>query len=95
MDNKGSVKKSPWKNITQNNNPRYHYLTDINEELPNLIIDFKIFYTLPYDYIFLNYDDYYTCSLNELIRENLSQRFFNYHARIGLPVFEKTKKINS
>ena len=89
MEPKGSLKKSNWKNIENNNNPRYHYLSDINKFLPNLVIDFKIFYTLPYDYLYLNFDKYYTCSLNELVRENLSQRFFNYHARIGLPIFEK------
>lgn len=92
MDNKGSTKKSRWKSIENNNDPRYHYIKDDLQKMPNLIIDFKIFYTLPYDYIYLNYNEYYNCSLNELLRESLSQRFFNYHARIGLPVFKENEE---
>lgn len=89
MDNKGNPSKSNWQSIEKNNNPRYHFLSDSEEEgLPNLIIDFKIFYTLPYDYIFFKYTDVYTCSLSELFRESLSQRFFSYHSRVGLPNFE-------
>lgn len=89
MDNKGKPSKSNWQSIVKNNNPRYHFLIDSEEEgLPNLIIDFKIFYTLPYDYIFFKYNEVYTCSLNELFRESLSQRFFSYHSRVGLPIFE-------
>lgn len=92
MDNKGSTKKSLWKSIENNTNPRYHFIKDdVNEQLPNLVIDFKIFYTLPYDYIYLNFN-YYYCSLNELVCENLSQRFFNYHSRIGLPIFKELDK---
>ena len=92
MEPKGNPKKSTtWKTIKNNDNPRYHYLTDNINKLPDLVIDFKIFYTLPYDYIYMHFDEYYNCSLNELIRESLSQRFFNYHARIGLPVFENEK----
>lgn len=89
MEDKGSKKKSKWKDITKNNNPRYHFIDSFNEyDFPQLVVDFKIFYTLPYDFIFHNYD-FYHASLNELFRENLSQRFFNYHSRIGLPTFKE------
>lgn len=91
MDNKGKPSRSLWQSIMKNNNPRYHFLSDSKEDgLPNLIIDFKIFYTLPYNYIFCRYDDIYACSLNELFRESLSQRFFTYHSRVGLPNFKNT-----
>ena len=93
MDLKGKRSKSKWQVIEKNNDPRYHFLSDSEKNvLPNLIIDFKIFYTLPYDYIFFRYADIYTCSLNELFRESLSQRFFSYHSRVGLPNFENISK---
>ena len=85
MDEKGNEKKTKWKNIISNENPRYHYLEKIIDEGEGMIMDFKIFYSVPYDYIFSRYEGCYFMSLNELFRENLSARFFNYHSRIGLP----------
>lgn len=85
MDNKGGKNKSKWKSIVNNNDPRYHYIDSNELGIEDLVIDFKIFFTAPYDDIFSRYPNSYKCSLNELFRERLSQRFFEYHARIGLP----------
>lgn len=85
MDDKGRETKTKWKDIVNNNNPRYHYLEKFNDYSKNYIIDFKIFYTIPYEYISSKFEECYYMSLNELFREDLSNRFFNYHSRIGLP----------
>ena len=86
MENKGKRTKTKWQDICKNNNLRYHFLDGCVEfDIPNLIIDFKIFYTLPFEFVNDEFDKCYGCSLNELFREDLSNRFFNYHSRIGLP----------
>lgn len=78
---------SLWKYIKSNQNERFHYL-DINlkKQIPNLVIDFKHYYTIRRDYIYQEYKDKYKTSLDILFREKLSQRFSNYLSRIGLPV---------
>lgn len=65
---------------------RYHFL-DFNEEagVNDLIIDFKEFYTVPYSVIEDTRKTSYVATINEMFRENLSQRFANYISRIGLP----------
>ena len=38
-----------WKRIKQNINPRYHYFHDDTEmQLPDLLVDFKAYYTIPF-----------------------------------------------
>lgn len=76
-----------WKIIKSNHNDRFHFLDEDTENgLPNLIIDFKHFYTLTRDEIYQVFPINYKISLKELFRERLSQRFVNYLSRIGLPV---------
>ena len=78
--------KTPWKNIMQNETPRYHYLKeDTDTGQSAIVFDFKRYFTVSRDYIYSEFKDYYSISLNELYRENLSQRFANYLSRIGLP----------
>lgn len=65
---------------------RYHYLSADNLlSIPELVIDFKHFFTLPRDFLYGKKDKSYVASLSELFREELSQRFSNYLSRIGLP----------
>lgn len=65
---------------------RYHYLQqNLDLQIPELIIDFKHYYTIPRDILYKRYKKNYIGSLNELFREALSQRFTNYLCRIGLP----------
>ena len=82
----GKAKSTPWKNIIHNDNPRYHYLGKSELiDLPDFVIDFKRYYTISRDYIYDIYEESYCISLNELYREDLSNRFCNFQSRIGLP----------
>jgi hypothetical protein len=82
----GRLVSEQWRPITKNNNDRYHYLKGVREmQVPNLIVDFKIYYTLPQDYFLSFYSRAYLATLNELFREQLSQRFAFYLNRIGVP----------
>lgn len=79
-------KSSDWKRITQNETPRYHYLKKYEKiGLPDLVLDFKRYYTLSQEYLYSIRENTYHISLNELYREDLSTRFCNYLSRIGLP----------
>lgn len=65
---------------------RYHYLSNSPDYLiPELVLDFKHFFTLPREFIYKKRKQIYIASLNELFREELSQRFSNYLSRVGLP----------
>ncbi|MFA5961278.1 MAG: hypothetical protein WC848_01175 [Parcubacteria group bacterium] len=67
---------------------RYHYLAgDASNGIPELVVDFKHFMTVPRDELYEVHPDVYVSTLCELFREELSQRFTNYLSRIGLPVF--------
>lgn len=85
--NSGKIKK-----LKKNDEfKRFHYLSeDRNLNIPELVVDFKHFYTIPRDIIYHQYNKSYLGSLNILFRENLSQRFSNFLSRIGLPSI-KTK----
>lgn len=75
------------KPIKQNENPRYHKLiSDLELQIPELIIDFKAYYTVQFNLFYESYKDHYLATTNELFRENLSQRFAFYLNRVGLPV---------
>jgi hypothetical protein len=77
-----------WKRIKKNHDPRFHYLEAIAEEdivIPSSVIDFKIYFSYPYELLVKEYKNHYQISLSELFRESFSQRFVNYISRIGLP----------
>lgn len=75
-----------WSDIKINQNSRYHFLeSDKNMLDLDLICDFKRYYTVPMDYFYKLNEKEYVCTINELFRERLSQRFSNYLSRIGLP----------
>lgn len=68
---------------------RYHFLQWNDElKLPDLVLDFKNFITIPRDDLYAIYDDIYCCTINELFRENLSHRFCAFLSRIWLPEFD-------
>lgn len=85
MQNKNSKKYDA---IKLNQDPRYHFLQgDPTFQIPELVVDFKHYYTLPRNYVYNLYKlDKSVASLNELFRESLCQRFSFYLSRIGLPV---------
>lgn len=80
------INSSNWKLVKDNQNSRYHFLKAFPEyQIPDLVIDFKRYYTLPIPYVYSVFSESYVGSLNELYRERVSQRFVNYLSRIGLP----------
>ena len=72
------------KTIMDNETPRYHYLNFNEPNMPELIVDFKHFFTIKRDVLY-NEIDNRLCSLDDLFKEKLSQRFSNFISRIGLP----------
>jgi hypothetical protein len=83
-----------WNYIRSNREPRYHYLMpDPNFQAPELVLDFKHFYTLPNKFLYSIYNNeyqkHYLASLKILFRERLCQRFSYYISRVGLPEIEK------
>lgn len=81
-----NIKKTPAKTLMQNNNPRYHYM-DFGEEIPVVpsVMDFKRFFTVDINTLYRLKESQYVCSVDELFRERVSQRFANFLSRIGLP----------
>lgn len=73
------------KKIMNNEDPRFHFLHfEDGFKLPDMVVDFKHFYTINTDYLYQNIDKR-VCSLSELYREKLSQRYAYFLSRIGLP----------
>lgn len=82
---KFKLDKTTGKKLINNEDPRYHFLHfPDNRPLPDLVIDFKHFFTISTQYMYSNLDKR-VCSIDELYREKVSQRFANYLSRIGLP----------
>lgn len=75
-----------WPDVKSNQNPRYHFLPEDNKfKIPELVIDFKHYYTIPRDYFYQHFRKHYICTIDQLFRESLSHRFSHYLSRIGLP----------
>lgn len=75
-----------FKQIKEQNHHRFHFLEqDQALQVPELVVDFKHYYTIPRDTLFGMYKNHYLVTINQLFREHLSQRFSNYLSRIGLP----------
>ncbi len=72
--------------IQKNNMPRYHFLKFLDKEnMPDMIIDFKHFFTLSNPVLFNCRADKFLFTTTPLFREQISQRFAYYLSRIGLP----------
>ena len=73
------------KPITNNQNPRYHYMEfDDSVVVPNSVVDFKHYFTISVGWLETNIERR-VCGIDPLYRELISQRFSNYLSRIGLP----------
>jgi hypothetical protein len=70
--------------IIKNEIPRFHYLKFPEKEMPELIIDFKHFFTINRAILYSNMTNR-ICSLDDLFKEKISQRFSYFISRIGLP----------
>ncbi len=78
--------KTPGKYLRNNEIPRYHYL-EFPSSIPIVpsIIDFKHYFAANLNYLRSIKQKNFVCSVSPLFREDISQRFANYLARIGLP----------
>ncbi len=72
------------KKIINNEIPRYHYLKFPDNDMPELIIDFKHFFTIERNALYKQIENR-LCSLDNLFKEKINQRFSYYISRIGLP----------
>lgn len=85
--------KTDNKNLRNNENPRYHFLEfDDNIPIVNSVIDFKHYFTVNNTKLQEHKDKHYICTVSELFRERISQRFANYLSRIGLPDMLKSEE---
>ena len=86
MQAMGGRTKSLCDNIIKNENKRYHYLCFPDDvDIVESVIDFKHYFTVTVNYLNNIYQQQYVCSIESLYREQISQRFSNFLARIGLP----------
>jgi hypothetical protein len=78
--------KSPGNNLRKNEIPRYHYI-EFPADIPIVpsVIDFKHYFAVNLNYLKLMKRKNFVCSISPLFREDISIRFANYLARIGLP----------
>lgn len=76
-----------FRQLKQNNLYRYHYLEgDIDLNVPELVIDFKHYFTIPRQIAYSpKVMQNYLATISDLYREHLSSRFCFYLGRIGLP----------
>lgn len=74
------------KAIRDQRESRYHFLPAAPaQQVPDLVIDFKIFFSLDFYHACEKYHSWYLVTINELFRESFLQRLSNYSSRIGLP----------
>lgn len=75
-----------FKKIKDQKNERFHFLgANSKMQVPELVIDFKHYYTMPRNAIYMMVGEHYLVTIRELFRESLSQRFSYFLSRIGLP----------
>lgn len=78
--------KTEDKMLKQNQRPRYHYLEfpERTEIVPQ-VIDFKHYFSVSVLYLQQLKKTNFVCSISELFREDVSNRFAAFLSRIGLP----------
>ena len=85
-----------WKRVVSNNDERYHTLEEARSlNIPQLVIDFKTYLSVPKENLEKLLADHYVATINELFRENLAIRFANYMSRIALPELASTSATSS
>jgi hypothetical protein len=72
--------------LVSNRNPRYHYLEFSRDiQIVPSVIDFKHYFSANVEYLRGLKGTNFVCSVSDLFREHISQRFASFLARIGLP----------
>ena len=83
---KDKTPKSIYDQMKINQVPRYHHLKFPKEvEISDSFIDFKHYFSANIIYLENLKKTNFVCTIGELYRESVSQRFSNYLSRIGLP----------
>lgn len=83
------ISRNQFEEVKKNHIYRYHYLeSETDLQIPELVIDFKQYYTIPRDGLYEFYKKKYLATINYLFRESLSKRFAYYLSRIGLPTIK-------
>lgn len=78
--------KTPGQYLRNNEVPRYHYIEfPQNIDIVPSVIDFKHYFSVNINYLKSLKRENCICKLSSLYREDISQRFASYLARIGLP----------
>jgi hypothetical protein len=78
--------KTPGTTLMQNERPRYHYIEFPDDvALVPSVADFKHYFSVHVTYLESVRKAHFICRLSDLFREDVSQRFAAYLARIGLP----------
>jgi hypothetical protein len=81
--------------IRQNQNERFQYLRSVaaeldvqNQGLPALVMDFRLYFTLPTEEVYEQLDqaNLRACRLNPPYVEHVVQRFFGFQGRVALPI---------
>jgi hypothetical protein len=72
--------------LRNNERPRYHYLEFADDvRIVPSVIDFKHYFSAQVEYLRDLRARRYVCSIAQLFREDIAQRFASYLARVGLP----------
>lgn len=79
-------KKTGGTMLANNERPRYHYI-EFSPEVPIVpsVVDFKHYFSVNIKYLKKVKSTNLVCSISDIYRADLSQRFASYLARIGLP----------
>lgn len=80
------ISSKPWGTLTNNKNPRYHFLdfSAVEGEVDS-VIDFKHYFSVDFAILEDKVRQQPVVRVNELYREDISQRFASFLSRIGLP----------
>ena len=78
--------------LRENKVPRFHYL-EFPENVPVVpsVIDFKHYFSVNLKYLLRLKRTNFVCCASALFREDISQRFSSFLARIGLPKVEVSR----
>lgn len=85
------INSRDWNRIKQNREARYHFINGMPKmQVQDLACDFKHYFTMPSESLMSQFPNAYLATINELFREEFSQRFAAYLSRIGLPEFSRS-----
>ena len=82
-----TINSDQWNPIKNNRNIRFQFLQSNESKIPNLIIDFKQYFTVTFSYLESFYNGTHDKSfiLNHMQLMNLSDRLAHYLQRVAIP----------